>query len=382
MLFETQSKSGYPIFFIFVILLSALITRLTDWRLQALLVLGLILGASFNYFQFGFTRAWYDLVVKGKTEGVRSHFLVIGLGSLIMTPFLILGDFGGIDLQGLVRPIAVSGVLGAFIFGVGMQLAGSCSSGTLVKLGQFYPLSIITFICLFIGGLTGAYLFEYWMALPMIAPISFTLELGYLGLVINLLLVGLVYYALLIWDKESRDQSVGLIYRQVLKDPSFNNPRFLITVLIIALSSLGVLLVSGQPWSIASVFTLWSLKFSELIGIDLGWEFWDVSTLYGTRMANPFLDDPITLTTLGFILGAILITLLGKRESERPWPSCKLILYSIIGGLLMGFGATISFGCNIGAFLSGIMSGSLHGWLWIFWAGLGNLVAIKWILRP
>tara|TARA_E500000331_G_C17115420_1_gene651508 strand:- start:440 stop:553 length:114 start_codon:yes stop_codon:yes gene_type:complete len=33
----------------------------------------------------------------------------------------------------------------------------------------------------------------------------------------------------------------------------------------------------------------------------------------------------------------------------------------VIGGLLMGYGARIAFGCNIGAFVSGDAYTSLHG---------------------
>jgi hypothetical protein len=47
----------------------------------------------------------------------------------------------------------------------------------------------------------------------------------------------------------------------------------------------------------------------------------------------------------------------------------------------MGFGATLSYGCNVGAFFSGIASGSLHGWLWIVFAVFGNIVALKWFMR-
>jgi hypothetical protein len=49
---------------------------------------------------------------------------------------------------------------------------------------------------------------------------------------------------------------------------------------------------------------------------------------------------------------------------------------ALIGGLAMGYGARIAYGCNIGAFFSGVASTSLHGWLWIAaalpgcWAGI------------
>ena len=38
----------------------------------------------------------------------------------------------------------------------------------------------------------------------------------------------------------------------------------------------------------------------------------------------------------------------------------------------MGYSARIAFGCNIGSFVSGVASTSLHGWLWIV-AALGGI---------
>jgi hypothetical protein len=46
----------------------------------------------------------------------------------------------------------------------------------------------------------------------------------------------------------------------------------------------------------------------------------------------------------------------------------------------MGWGARIGFGCNIGAFVGGVASGSLHGWVWLAAALVGSLVGIR--LRP
>jgi hypothetical protein len=42
---------------------------------------------------------------------------------------------------------------------------------------------------------------------------------------------------------------------------------------------------------------------------------------------------------------------------------------------MMGYGAWLAFGCNVGAYFSGIASTSLHGWLWIACALLGTAVA-------
>ncbi|MGB1862697.1 MAG: YeeE/YedE thiosulfate transporter family protein [Candidatus Puniceispirillum sp.] len=43
----------------------------------------------------------------------------------------------------------------------------------------------------------------------------------------------------------------------------------------------------------------------------------------------------------------------------------------------MGIGARLSFGCNIGAFLGGIASGSLHGWIWFAMAMAGSVLGIR-----
>jgi hypothetical protein len=46
----------------------------------------------------------------------------------------------------------------------------------------------------------------------------------------------------------------------------------------------------------------------------------------------------------------------------------------------MGVGARLGFGCNIGAFVGGVASGSLHGWVWFAAALGGCAVGIR--LRP
>jgi uncharacterized membrane protein YedE/YeeE len=65
---------------------------------------------------------------------------------------------------------------------------------------------------------------------------------------------------------------------------------------------------------------------------------------------------------------------------RTDWPPAKSLLAAALGGLIMGWGARLGFGCNIGAFVGGVASGSLHGWLWFAVALGGNLVGIR--LRP
>ena len=37
----------------------------------------------------------------------------------------------------------------------------------------------------------------------------------------------------------------------------------------------------------------------------------------------------------------------------------------------------VCFGCNVGAMLSGISTGSVHGWIWVALAFAGTLIGIR-----
>ncbi len=83
---------------------------------------------------------------------------------------------------------------------------------------------------------------------------------------------------------------------------------------------------------------------------------------------------------IGIIFGAMAASAWGgtfRIATDLPW---RIIIARLIGGILMGYGARIAFGCNIGAYFGGIASFSLHGWLWGAVGLLGTLVGIK--LRP
>ena len=83
---------------------------------------------------------------------------------------------------------------------------------------------------------------------------------------------------------------------------------------------------------------------------------------------------------IGIVLGALIAAGLAGQfapATRLPWRS---LAAAVIGGLLMGYGARIAFGCNIGAFVSGVASTSLHGWLWIVAALGGTWLGIRF--RP
>ena len=81
----------------------------------------------------------------------------------------------------------------------------------------------------------------------------------------------------------------------------------------------------------------------------------------------------------GLVLGPAAAAAAGRLRFRSP-PTVAAVGTALLGGVLMGYGAWLSFGCNVGAYLAGIASTSLHGWLWIVFALLGSVLGVR--LRP
>ena len=120
--------------------------------------------------------------------------------------------------------------------------------------------------------------------------------------------------------------------------------------------------------------------FDEPGGVDLAaWPFWTWS-FPKQALAGSLFENSISLMNFGIIGGAMLAAGLAGRFRPRLARSWLPLIAAALGGLLMGYGARLAFGCNIGAYFSGIASGSLHGWLWLASALLGTYVGAR--LRP
>ncbi|MDP3315438.1 MAG: YeeE/YedE thiosulfate transporter family protein, partial [Devosia sp.] len=109
------------------------------------------------------------------------------------------------------------------------------------------------------------------------------------------------------------------------------------------------------------------------------WEFWTWPA-QAQALQSSVLADTVSVMDFGLVLGAaVAAAIAGKFAPKARIPLGSLVA-AIVGGLLMGYGARLSFGCNIGALFSGIATGSVHGWLWFAAAFAGSFVGV-W-LRP
>lgn len=337
------------------------------------LIIGGLLGATLNYFQFGFSSSFRSLIVEKNTLGFRALLWMLGLAIILFSPLLAMGNLQQHDYMGFIRPLSLAIPIGAFLFGIGMQIGCGCTSGTLNRVGQLQPLSFTTLIFMILGGTIAAYSFNNWQWLPALEPFAFQLEFGYLpGLVIQLIILFTLYQLLVKYERK-KTGSLELITTKKWQLKGAH--PFLIAALLLAVFNALLLFVTGRPWSISSVFPLWGTSFIEFLDMPLEWRFWDYSQQNTITLNQGVLENTVSLTTIGVILGALLVSVIHPRSKIKV--TSTGVLMSIFGGTIMGFGAVMASGCNIGAFFSGVSSGSLHGWVWLIFALLGNILGLK-----
>ena len=330
----------------------------------ALLVFGFALGAVFLKAEFSFTASWRRLIVRGQADGFLGGLLLIAIAAAAIVPVAALVPrFGG-----AIAPIGPSLVIGAFVFGIGMQIANGCGSGTLYTVGDGSGRMLIA-LAFFIGGsVIGSLHLPAFLRLGGVDPILASNYLGaWGGLAATWLSLAVAAAA-----------AIAIARR---RGAAFTPPRrIVIGAILIGLLCIAVFAAGRHPWSVTFGFTIWGAKIASLFGADFsGAEFWQWA---GPRRAlgDSVLSDTSSLTDFGMILGATAAAAASAPFARNPWPPLKSLLAAAIGGLLMGWGARIGFGCNIGAFIGGVASGSLHGWVWFLAALAGCMVGIK--LRP
>jgi uncharacterized protein len=125
---------------------------------------------------------------------------------------------------------------------------------------------------------------------------------------------------------------------------------------------------------------LWGAKMASALGVPVEtWPYWKAPAQAAALEAS-VLADITSVMNLGIVLGALLAALLAGKFAPVWRISRPSLAAAVIGGLLLGYGARVAYGCNIGAYFSGIASGSLHGWLWLPAAFAGNMLGTS--LRP
>ena len=359
-------------------------------RLAGLYLLGGALGLVLYHAAFGFASGWRAFLAEGRGAGLRAQMAMLALASLLFLPILAEGTFFERSVVGAVAPLAPSVVVGAALFGLGMQLAGGCASGTLYTVGGGSTKMLFTLFFFMVGSLLGAAHLPWWLGVPWWPGTERPGSLSLLqawglapALLAQLAVFAAIAGATILVERRGRggqpeDAAAQLpLTRRLLAGPW----PLIWGACGLAILNAVTLVTAGHPWNVSFGYTLWGGKLATAAGIDLASSggFWTWG--YPSRaLAGSVFAETTSVMNFGILAGAFLAAGLAGRFNPAwrlPW---RHLLAAALGGLLMGYGARLAFGCNVGAFFSGIASGSLHGWLW-FAAGLaGSFLGLK--LRP
>lgn len=352
-------------------------------KFAALLVVGLLLGVTLFHSRFGFTSAWRQLIAVGNGSGLRAHTLLLGTAaSLVM-----LIAAGGVGLFGSsptpsATPIGLPLFLGAALFAIGMQLGGACASGTLFAVGAGQSSVLITLLGFIAGSViyTAAYpAFAVW---PQVPGILLADHLGWFGswVVTIAVLITIAVVSRRVQVRRNPPPVDAVPTAHGLARIIRGSWPMLAGAVVLAVLAGAVMLISGSIWGVTFAFALWGAKFLQLFGLEpQTWAFWQLPKNADALAASAW-TDKTTLTNVGIMIGAAAAAAAAGAWKFKASIPPRTVLASLLGGMAMGIGARLASGCNIGAYLGGISTGNLSGWLWAVFALAGTWVGLK--LRP
>ncbi len=313
------------------------------------IILGLITGLGFGWIlQRGrvcFNSAFRDLYLMKDNFLFKAITFAMAIEVLV---FPLMAQFGWIKLN--PKPLNIVGqIIGGLIFGMGMVLAGGCASGTTYRVGEGNTTSwvaaftyALTATAVKHGGLNGllkaisrftvkvtpttsANLYD-----PKVGPtLSTTLH-------INHWIVAIVFAALLFWY---------VFGTKTTKRPDAKMSWKAIGLWLVPVAAFGFWssYITGRHYGLGITGGWISITQTYTQGKMLGWEGAEV---------------------LGIIIAAFISALVAKEFKFRVPRRGIAYLQTAVGGVFLGLGAVLAFGCNIGNYFTGIPQ-----------LGIGSLIA-------
>lgn len=321
------------------------------------LVIGLVFGFILQRGRVCFNSAYRDLLFFKDNYLMKLYAFTVGLQAIL---FVLFAQFGLITLN--PKPFNIVGnTIGAFIFGLGMVLAGGCASGTTYRVGE---------------GLTTS-----WMAALIFAITASATKNGALSFLVNAIsgLNKVVNHTSKIYKQDS-----GLTLADVLR----LNP--LVTAIIFAailwFYTFGTKTTkrdSKMSWKVAGILLAilaplawWTSQLSGRmygLGITGGW----INILTALTTGKPLSWEGWEI--IGIIIGAAISAIAGKEFKLRMPKNPITYVQVMIGGVLMGIGAVMADGCNIGHALTGVSLMAVSSIVTTIFFILGNWT-MAWIL--
>lgn len=362
--------------------------RALAFALSAGAFFGFVLQRS-RFCFFCVTRDFFD---RRDARGLLGIVAALAVGLIgyhaVFGAFLPIPGPGRLPAGAHIGPISWVLALGAFVFGIGMTLSGSCIGAHFYRLGEGATGSPFALI----GALGGFVLgFLSWNALYLgtiyDAPVVWLPQhLGYGGsLLLQLGLLALIAAYLV---RRHRSPTPAPIAASAFPSPALAHkpvnvlavvfgarwPTYVGGLLVGALGVIayfrsGPLGVTAELGSLArTAASSASLLPARLEGLDT---FAGCATVVKAAL---FSNNGM------FVMGLVLASFASAVVAGDFKPKGVTVpdaLRKLLGGVLMGWGAMVSLGCTVGVLLSGIMAGAVSGWVFAVFCFLGIWTSLK-----
>lgn len=376
------------------------------------LSLSLLLGAAFGIVlqrsRFCFYCIARDAIERHDPAGAYAVLVALGVGTLgyhaVFGAFLPIPGAERLPPGAHIGPVSLALVAGAFVFGVGMRISGSCISAHFYRLGEGALASPFALLGAGVGFVLG---FASWntlyLAMIQQAPVVWLPHhLGYGGTVLlqvallALLALGLSRLGRRVPAARQADGAPdgaairpAHAFQDAANDPATPPPSPWQAVLrdrwppavggllvafigVIAYLRIAPLGVTAELGSVARTAA------SAAGALPARLEGLDTFAGCATAVKNALLSNNGAFV-LALVAGAWAAALAAGAFRPRL-PTAREILRNFTGGVLMGWGGMTALGCTVGTLLSGVMAGAASGWIFGAACVAGIWVALK--LRP
>lgn len=317
------------------------------------LITGIVFGVAAQRSNFCLRAATVEFARGKLGQKVAIWFLTFSTAVVWVQGAQMLGLFRGLDSRVMSVPGSWSGaIIGGLMFGAGMVMARGCSGRLLVLASTGNLRSVVS-------GLIFAVTAQ--MSLKgILAP--------YRDQLAGLWITG--------------SENVSLL--QMLRLPEWAG-----LALGVATAALALYLAVRNRLSAKVLIFASGVGFAVAVGWVLTWQLAQVafepvpvtSATFSGPSANTlmfFLDRNAVLEfdvglVPGVVIGAFLSSLLAREFSWQAFDSVPVMRRSMIGAVLMGFGAMLAGGCAIGAGVTGGSVFAATAWLALFCMWIGAM---------
>lgn len=159
-----KNQIPFGVALVVILIAIALYLGTKSGKLALFFVTGICFGVILQKGRFCFTASMRDPYLTGGTSLTRAVLIAFAVATVGFAAIKYGYDAMGLAMPGMsyVVPVSFATIAGAFIFGIGMVIAGGCASGTLMRVGEGFHMQLLSLAFFIVGSLIGANHMGWW----------------------------------------------------------------------------------------------------------------------------------------------------------------------------------------------------------------------------